>query len=472
MTSNQIRPTQTQPTQTEPTQTQPLVARSLTRRGLLGTGAALGASVPLISLGAGSADAAGVGAAATGQHRASLRAAVEFLQRATDAYHPSGYRLVQSYQDNSGLGDIGFIYDNALTSMALLAAGDVARARAIGDALLYAQTHDAEFTDFRLRQAYHADDFVFPDGNVHFGYEFGLLGTAVGDMAWSGVALAQLARETRQQRFLVGARRIGQWIVDNTYSTSGLGGYTFGETANLEDHKSTEHNIDVYALFRLLARLTGNPVWRARADHAWAFVESVWNSTAGFFWTGSDDGSTINKAAKQLPLDAQTWAWLAARDRSYAGALDWAATHLATTDTPLRPNSTLTGNYSVSGVAFGSGTFLTDTDVRIGNQSFNPKPDPAGVWFEGTAQLALALRDRKARGDRAAAEELLGEIRSAQRELGGGQTFGGRSGQGGVVAASSPLDTGFGFGYFPNLHIGATSWYVFAATSFNPYRFR
>jgi hypothetical protein len=441
----------------------------LSRRAVLGSSAALGLGLPVLGMGAGlaQADDSSAGQAT----RPSVRAAVRFLQTATDAYRTTGYRLAQSYQDGSGLGDIAFIYDNALTAMALLSAGDVARASAIGDALLYAQTHDAYHKDFRLRQAYHADDFVFPDGNVHFGYEFGLLGTAVGDMAWSGVALAQLARETRQQRFLVGARRIGQWIVDNTYSTSGLGGYTFGETANLEDHKSTEHNIDVYALFRLLARLTGNPVWRARADHAWAFVESVWNSTAGFFWTGSDDGSTINKAAKQLPLDAQTWAWLAARDRSYAGALDWAATHLATTDTPLRPNSTLTGNYSVSGVAFGSGTFLTDTDVRIGNQSFNPKPDPAGVWFEGTAQLALALRDRKARGDRAAAEELLGEIRSAQRELGGGQTFGGRSGQGGVVAASSPLDTGFGFGYFPNLHIGATSWYVFAATGFNPYRF-
>jgi hypothetical protein len=446
----------------------------LTRRAVLGGSAALGVALPVLGVGTGSAQASTEGAAraATGPAaRASVRAAVRFLQTATDAHRTSGYRLAQSYQDDSGLGDIAFTYDNALTAIALLSAGDVARASAIGDALLYAQTHDADHDDFRLRQAYHAQDFLDAAGKAHSGYELGLAGTAVGDMAWSGVALAQLAQETGRHRFLVGARRIGQWIVDNTYSTSGLGGYTFGATAGLADHKSTEHNIDVYALFRLLARLTGSAVWRARADHAWAFVESVWNSTAGFFWTGSDDGSTINKAAKQLPLDAQTWSWLAARDRGHAGALDWAATHLATTDTPLRPNSTLTGNYSVSGVAFGSGTFLTDTDVKIGNQDFNPTPDPAGVWFEGTAQLALALRDRKASGDRAAAEELLREIRSAQRELGHGQTFGGRSGAGGIVAASSPLDTGFGFGYFPNVHIGATSWYVFAATNVNPYRF-
>jgi hypothetical protein len=448
--------------------TSPDTTPAVSRRAVLGTGAALGVGVPLLGLGVGPANAENQ---AHSQQGASLRAAVRFLQRAVDAYRPAGYRLVQSYQDNSGLTDVGFIYDNALTAMALLSAGDVGRARAIGDALLYAQTHDVEFEDFRLRQAYHVDRFVDAQGKAVSGYEFGLTGTAVGDMAWSGVALAQLARTTRQQSYLTGALRIGRWIVDNTYSTTGLGGYTFGETAGLADHKSSEHNIDVYAFFRLLARLTGDGRWNARAEHAWDFVQAVWNSADGFFWTGSDDGATINKAPKQLPLDVQTWAWLAARNRRYAAAVDWAAGNLATTDTPLRPNSTLTGNYSVSGVVFASGTFLTDTTVPIGGQSYNPKPNPAAVWFEGTAQLALTLRDRDAAGDRTAAADLMAEIRSAQLSLGQGQTFGGKPGTGGIVAASSPLDTGFGFGYFPNLHVAATSWYVFAANRFNPYRF-
>jgi hypothetical protein len=425
--------------------------------------------VPLLGLGVSSADAAEVGEAANGRQRASLRAAVAFLQRATDAYHPSGYRLVQSYQDNSGLNDIGFTYDNALTSLALLAAGDVARARAIGDALLYAQNHDPQYNDFRLRQAYHVKVFVNGQGQAIPGADF--TGTAVGDMAWAGLALAQLARRTGHQSYLTGARRIGRWIQQNTYSTTGLGGYTFGETAGLQDHKSAEHNIDVYALFRLLARLSGNAVWRDRANHAWAFLKAVWNPADGFFWAGSDDGSTINKAVRQLPLDVQTWSWLAARRPAYAEALDWAANNLATTDTPLRPNSALQGNYSVSGVAFASGSFLTDTTAPIGGQSYNPKPDPAAVWFEGTSQLALALADRDDAGDQKAASALLAQVRSAQQNLGQGQTVGGRSGTGGIVAASSPLDTGFGFGYFPNLHVGATSWYVFAASGFNPYRF-
>lgn len=446
----------------------------LSRRGLIGSAAAVGVGAPLAALGV----PAEADSNRDRQHAAqrmktprSARAALGFLQGVTDAYRTTGPRLAQSYQDASGLNDIAFVYDNALTIIALLRSADVSRARALGDGLLYAQDHDESLTDGRLRQAYHADTFINPNGTAHFGWEFGLIGTAVGDMAWAGIALAQLARKTRDNRYLQGTLRIGRWILDNTRSTTGLGGYTFGETAGLEDHKSTEHNIDVYGYFRLLAQLTRDRSWIGRADHAWQFVTAVWNAKDQMFWTGSDDGAMINKAAAQLPLDPQTWSWLAARKRPYAGAVDWAASNLATTDTPLRANSALTGNQKFSGVAFASGSFLTDTDVRIANQEWNPKPDHAAVWLEGTSQLALALSDRGSRGDQEEARDLLDEVERSQDQLGKGQTFGGKRIAGGIVAATSPLDTGFGFGYYPNLHTAATSWYVFAATSVNPYTF-
>ena len=43
------------------------------------------------------------------------------------------------------------------------------------------------------------------------------------------------------------------------------------------------------------------------------------------------------------------------------------------------------------------------------------------------------------------------------------------SGQG-IVAATGNVDTGFGFDYFPKLHIGATGWYVIAARAANPFQ--
>lgn len=440
--------------------------RPVSRRLLIGGGAALG--VGLTAFGAQTADAA-PGKLSASWNGKSSRAAITFLKGLTNAYHTSGPRLVQSYQDNSGLSDIAFVYDNALAIIALLNAGEGAAARALGDGLLYAQAHDETYTDGRLRQAYHANTFINDNATAHFGWEFGLVGTAVGDMSWAGIALAQLARATGVARYKTGAVKIADWIQANTYSTSGLGGYTFGATAGLEDHKSTEHNIDVAAFFRLIQTLTGKRVWRDRADHAWAFVEQVWNDEDGFFWTGSDDGSAINKLGTQLPLDTQTWSWLARRQGSYAEALDWAATNLASTDTPLRLNSALKGRQSVTGVSFGSGSLKADPTVPI--DQWNPKPDSGAVWFEGTSQLALALADRQRKGDKAAAQALLDAVIWAQQELGADQTFGGKRIEGGIVAASSPMHTGFGFGYYPNLHTGATAWFVFAGTGVNPYVF-
>lgn len=442
----------------------------LNRRTMLLTGA-VGAAAAIPVTAATPAEAKPSPSRDTRADPESVNKAISFLQGALDAYRSSDPRGIQSYQDGSGLNDIGFTYDNALSTIALLAAKDVGRARALGDAMVYAQLNDPEFTDYRLRQAYHVENAVLADGKVNIGSDFGLTGTAVGDMSWAGIALAQLANSTGERSYREGATRIAEWIMDSAYSDSGLGGYTFGETAGLEDHKSTEHNIDVYGFYKLMAELTRRPVWNDRAKHALDFVDQMWNDADGFFWTGSDDGSTINKNPRQLPLDPQTWYWMAVGDKKYRACLDWVAGNLASTDTPLRPNSNLEGNYAVTGVTFASGAFLTDPSENVAGSEFNPKPDTSAVWFEGTAQLALALNDRRSRTDRASAGRLFDALESAQAELGREQTFGGSRVDGGIVAASSPLDTGFGFGYYPNLHTGATAWYVMAGLTANPYTF-
>ena len=442
------------------------------RRAVLGAGAALGAAVPFLATGAAPAVAAEEAQQLTSgssDGRRSAQAALKFLQQVTDAYAKKGPRLAQSY-DDSRISDIGFIYDNALTCLALLIAGDWKRARAIGDALLYAQDRDP-VRDGRLRQAYHVGAFVNADKTPNPGSEYGFTGTAVGDMCWTGLAFAQLAKRTGQKTYLDGLLRISRWIVDKTRSSTGLGGFTFGETAGLEGHKSSEHNIDVYGLFRLVGKLTGDRSWYGHADYAKAFVHRVWNADDAFFWTGSDDGAQVNKAATQLPLDVQTWYWLSLGEKRYRRCLDWARTSLATTDTSVRTNTSLKGSYAVSGVGFSSGTFRTDVTAPVGGKPWNPKPDDSAVWFEGTSQLALALHLRDEADDRAQARTLMAEVRSAQGRLGAGQTFRGRKTTGGIVAASSPMDTGFGFDYSQNLHVGATSWYLLAAMRANPFRF-
>ncbi|MCD7441033.1 Tat pathway signal sequence domain protein [Streptomyces lincolnensis] len=451
------------------------------RRALLGTGLGVGAAVVTA---AGSGPAGAVGRApvtASPQRRAHA-----FLAAAMDAYPDHGtVRLAQSYTDQAGLFSTAFTYDNALTVLACLATGTRdgrSRASALGDALLYAQAHDPVYDDGRLRQAYNVgpytfydgsrqpDGFVRADGTANVGTQFGFTGTAVGDMAWAGIALSTLAGRTGEKRFLAGAVRIGEWIERVGRTDEPLGGYKFG--VNGADEKlpftSTEHNTDLIALFGKLARLTGDRVWRERRARAEAFVLRMWEPTGGFFYTGTNDGVTINRSP--IPEDTQTWTHLALSSAAHARSVDWAAKELAVLDTADRPNSTVPAGQSYEGVTFSSASLLADESAPIADSQ--PKPDRNGVWFEGTAHLALALRERRAPGDESRARRLLASAERAQDLLGTDQTLGGSAApaRSGVVSASSPLDTGFGFGYYPYRHTGATAWYLVAATRTNPLR--
>ncbi|MGW5132637.1 Tat pathway signal sequence domain protein [Streptomyces sp. NPDC004135] len=455
---------------------------ALSRRSLIGAG--LGAAAVAA---AGSGQARAAGSAGTRPASAPARGHA-FLAAAMDAYPDHGdLRLTQSYTDQAGLFSTAFTYDNALAVLAHLAtrtADGLARATALGDALLYAQSHDPAYDDGRLRQAYNVgpytfydgspqpDGFVRPDGTVNVGTQFGFTGTAVGDMAWAGIALGALARRTGARRFLTGAVRIGEWIERTGRTDEPLGGYKFGvDGANQRlPFTSTEHNTDLICLFGRLGRLTGDRVWRERRARAEAFVRRMWEPDGGFFYTGTNDGVTVNTSP--IPEDTQTWTHLAfsSSTRRYARSLDWAAAELAVVDHAGRPNSTVPAGQTYEGVTFSSASLVANEDAPIA--AGQPKPDRNGVWFEGTAHFALALRDRGARGDEARARRLLASLERAQELLGDGQTVGGRAlpERAGVVSASSPLDTGFGFGYYPYRHTGATAWYVMAAARYNPLR--
>src|ERR1044071_7293685 len=119
-----------------------------------------------------------------------------FLDAAMDAYPQAGRtRLAQSYTDQAGLFSTAFVYDNALAVLAYLAGRRLSRARALGDALIFAQDNDELYSDGRVRQAYNVgpyvfydgvpqpDGFVRADGKANLGWQFGFTGTTVGEMA-------------------------------------------------------------------------------------------------------------------------------------------------------------------------------------------------------------------------------------------------------------------------------------------------
>ena len=385
-------------------------------------------------------------------------------------------RFVPSYvaQDcpEGGLPGIAQVYDQALVLLAYLARGqpdDLRRAELIARALVEAQHRDRTFHDGRLRNAYASGELIDPSlgtaripgtydqkARQYFEDE-NAVGTDTGNMAWAALALVQahalLPRRTGQP-YLEAALSLARWVAANTEVDDTLGGFAAGlqgferaagDPAGQQPriYRATEHNIDLAALFGQLAEATGpatpfGQYWSEKAAHAGAFVDKMRNDVAEapYFWTGTGVGTTINRSV--IPLDAQTWAVLRARNPSnYAGALDWALT-----------NCTETGSRD----AF-------DFNCRDGD----------GAWWEGTAQVATALRWLKR--DQEAAP-ILARLRNAQLKA--------NVASGALPAASRcGLTTGFDQTFqsgktvpwlYPNWpHVGATAWFIFAELGVNPY---
>jgi len=276
----------------------------LSRRGLvqLGLGAA---TAGLVSASGGSL------AYASPIPTTCLSNAFLFLDQMMDAYaQGSTVRLCQSYADQIAGGTFlstAFIYDNALLVLAYLARRtqqDTERAKVIGSALLYAQQHDP-VQDGRFRQAYFAG--VADSNGVYVtpGLSF-FQGSAVGDVAWPGIALAQLYARTGIKEYLDGAVAAATFIETTTRDNVNVppGGYYFG---NGQSNKSTEHNIDVFALFTMLATLTGDSSWLDGANHAKAFVQAMFDAPSGHFWTGTSDPTHI--FFDNSPEDVNTWSY-------------------------------------------------------------------------------------------------------------------------------------------------------------------
>lgn len=444
-------------------------------------------AAPATSLGTAALD--GQPASDAASYAASVDNAIAFQNRIMDAYAGgSTIRLTQSYSDQA-LGATAFTYDNAVSIHAYLVHGDeedLRRAQILGDGLIYAQAHNFPFNDGRFAQAYFVN-VPASDGSGAYitpaAFPFYFYTSAVGDQAWAGMALAQLYRRTGEDRYLQAALSVANWIVANTYNTLGPGGYSFGTNINQYNQsvpspngKSTEHNIDTYAFFSMLKELTHNAKagngthWSQLAQHALDFVLAMYNTTGGYFYTGTlGDQITIN--TYPIPEDVQTWSYLALLQNRFRTTIDWAISHLQTIDTAASPNSSLTGDQRITGMVFDTASL----------QPTISGADPNAVWLEGTAHTIAALVARVTEGsdtpfqayeDLRTALRFLRNSQLAQTELGAGQTVNGvviPLGEG-LVASTSVMDTGFGYTYGPSLHIGATGWYLIAALGGNPFQ--
>ncbi|HEY9633704.1 MAG TPA: hypothetical protein V6D14_09880 [Coleofasciculaceae cyanobacterium] len=340
------------------------------------------------------------------------------------------------------MGNVAFTYDNAVAALAFIATGDQQRAKRIMDALLYAQNHDRFYKDGRIRNSYRAGKLVAPDGRAllpgwydtkegRWAEDEFQVSTHTGNVAWAILALLGYYETYGGEPYLAAALRMGEWIERNCRDSRGAGGYIGGfsgweQNPKLLSYKATEHNLDLYAAFQRLYLITGNSAWQERATSAQKLVLAMWDDKEGKFWTGTKlDGVTVNQDT--IPLDVQAWAPLALREegKPYWRSLDYA-----------------------------------QKQHRVGD-GFDFNQDRDRIWYEGTAQMAVAYHYT---GQLDKSKALISTLLTAQDATGGIPA----GNQDGLTTGFS-LPTGEPWFYFRRLHVGATAWMVLAQKGVNPF---
>jgi len=370
-----------------------------------------------------------------------LRQAVAPRLRGDDAV------FIRSYEPGSdeaglpmGLATTAFTYDNALAAIALVACGDAADARSIGNALVSATLHDRTFGDGRVRNAYRAGAVgegapLLPgwwdERNKLWAEDPAQDGTSTGNVAWAALALLTLHQATQDPRYLASARRLVDWVIANAAGDGGFCGGFHGYDPQQVRLRwmSTEHNVDVVAAASWLFRLTHEPRYSEAVKRARRLLDRSFRGNHFLLGT-KPDGSLSDSGL--LALDVQLWPWMAAADSpaEWRKALGFAEKHLA-----------VDGGFDFNG-------------------------DRDGVWVEGTAQAAMAYRMA---GDPAAHARLLAGLKADRTESGLLNATRVPRVTTGLSIDPTGASTTPDFFYYKRPHLGATAWAVLAETGWNPF---
>ena len=204
--------------------------------------------------------------------------------------------------------------------------------KVLANALVEAQRHDRTFHDGRLRNAYAGGELIDPALGVarppgrwdersgRFLKDTYAVGSDTGNLAWAAIALVQahaLLPRRDGDPYITAAVDLADWIVNNTRVNDALGGFSAGyegfeveagkpEGQDKLTYRSTEHNIDLVALFDLMTDHFGRnsergQAWATQGAHARKFVEAMYHQAADEVYlatgTSADGKITANPVA-------------------------------------------------------------------------------------------------------------------------------------------------------------------------------
>ncbi|MFT8243149.1 hypothetical protein [Roseomonas sp. BN140053] len=328
--------------------------------------------------------------------------------------------------------EVAYTYDNAVAGLALLAGGDRPAAARLAEGLRLAQGQDRHWTDGRLRNAYAAGRLFAeaPRSARPPGWWDAVRGTWIEDGYAAGSATGPVAFAILlwcalgDPAFRAAAAQAADWVARDAAHPRGFTGGTIGHepTPAKQGWLSTEQNLDLAVAFERLGRVP-------EASRAAALVRALWLPAEGRFAAGLDPAGAVNGDSA---VDANLWPLLFWPGPDLAPALDWVlARHGLPAGAPA---------------------------AELDGVDFNDDRD--GIWLEGTAQAALALR-RAGRG--ALADRFLATLGRERRR------------DGWIWASSIPwLSTGFFNGDVPfryprRGHLAANAWAALAVLDVSPF---
>lgn len=263
--------------------------------------------------------------------------------------------LVVSYEGDKDLEDWAFTYDQSLAAQVFTLRGDQNNAQRI----LNFYKGRAEKLYGGFTNAYDSYAGVIVEYSVH-----------AGPNIWLGIAILQYTSKFKDEQYLSVAEDIGDWLIQLQQEDpeSGIrGGPKFAWF-------STEHNLDAYAFFGMLYKITEERKYLAAQERAFAWIKKhAFNKREGRMNRGKGDAT--------IATDTFSWAIAAigpevlkANDMDPDQIVDFAETNCLVETYYIRPSGE---QIKLSGFDFGK---------------YEHMPRGGIISTEWTAQMVVTMR--------------------------------------------------------------------------------
>lgn len=195
--------------------------------------------------------------------------------------------LVASFEGTDPVvKDWAFIYDEALIVNVFLLHGEKERAKKLLD--FFVRTQSQPFEGFA--NAYFYDSGKISEPIVHCGPNI-----------WMGIAIAQYTFQTKDESYLPVARNIADWLITIQDADPG-GGLKGGPKFTWF---ATEHNLDAYAFFGMLIKLTGDEKYKTAQDKILGWLKNY----AMIPHDADHKSPPINRGKGDSTIATDTFAW-------------------------------------------------------------------------------------------------------------------------------------------------------------------